>query len=76
MCGALGGQKIQLDPLELEVEVQMVVGYYVGSGSQTQVFWQSSSVLNLQAISAVQKTSYCGFLLAKGIVPLCENSKY
>ena len=39
----LRGQKRELDPLELELN--MILSHHVGAGNGTQVLWKSSSVL-------------------------------
>lgn len=45
MCaGAQVNQKRVLDPLDLEL--QMVVRYHVGSGNQTCILWNGSHTLN------------------------------
>ena len=51
MCvpGAFGGQKIVLDPLELEL--QMLGSYHVGAGTQTQVLCSSSKFLPLSHLA-------------------------
>lgn len=51
MCvpGALGGQKIVLDPLELEL--QMLGSYHAGAGTQTQVLCNSSKFLPLSHLA-------------------------
>lgn len=41
-CSALRSQKKASDPLELSL--QMVMSYHVGSGSCTQVLWKSSQL--------------------------------
>jgi hypothetical protein len=39
MCSAFGGQKTELDPLKLEL--QIVVSHYMGAENQTWVLWKS-----------------------------------
>lgn len=40
MPGTLRGQKLALDPLELELQV--IISYHVGTGNQTLVLCKSS----------------------------------
>jgi hypothetical protein len=40
MCDNHRGQKMFLDPLELELD--MIMSHHVGSGNQTQVFGKTS----------------------------------
>lgn len=43
ILGACGGQKVALDPLQLEL--QMAMNHLVGSKNQTQIHLQESPVL-------------------------------